>query len=61
MAGNKNSGQKRLLTPLQEVDVYNMHKQGEGILKIQIKYSVSESTVKRTVRRIEEVLSCEQR
>lgn len=57
MAGNKNSGQKRVLTPLEEVDVYNMRMQGEGILEIQMKYRVSEKTVRRTVKRIEGMIS----
>lgn len=57
MAGNKNSGQKRKLTPLEELDLYTMYKQGGSILDIQIKFRVSESTVKRTVKRIEQRLN----
>jgi transposase len=57
MAGNKNSGQKRKLTPLEEIDLYNMYIEGRGILEIQFKFRVSESTAKRTVKRIEEKIA----
>lgn len=44
----------RSLTPIEEIGVYNMHKEGRPIAEIAYKFKVSPSTVQRIARRFKE-------
>lgn len=45
-------GKPRALTPVEEVGVYNMHKEGKPITEIAYKFGISPSTVNRIVQRL---------
>jgi Mor family transcriptional regulator len=58
MSNERNAGRKRTLTPLEEVEIYQAYKGGEGILSLVLRFRVSESTIHRTLKRIENKISC---
>lgn len=53
MRNPKGAGRKRVLTPLEEMDVYARNKNGEGITDLVIRFKVSASTIKRIIDRID--------
>lgn len=55
----RSKGKPRILTPIEEIQVHNMHKQGKPIAEIAYKFKISPSTVSRTVIRLKQQSSKE--
>lgn len=52
MANDRNAGRKRKLTPVEEMHLYEMHRQGVPMCEIISNYKLSESTIRRIVKRV---------
>lgn len=49
----------KILSPIEEVSIYEMHKAGKTIAEIAYEYKVSPSTVQRTVRKFKQATASE--